>query len=62
MRADYRAGQLMALVYNVHRDRDKDPKGATWQDFFPQDEPEEQTDEQMLEAMMLWAHTTSRAA
>lgn len=57
-RADRRAGEVVAMLYNINRDQDKDPTGARWDDFFPQVEPE-QSDEQMLDAMMTWARVTA---
>lgn len=58
--ADRRAGSVAAMLYNVNRDRQKDPKGATWEDFFPQwkESSGPQTEDQMLGAMMLWARAT----
>lgn len=61
--ADHRAGQIAVMLYNVHRDRAKDPRGATWMDFFPQwkeDRGGPQTDEQMFDAMMIWARVTAK--
>lgn len=60
-RADRRAGEILALLYNVNRDQQKDPKGATWTDFFPEwdESAAEQSDEQMLDAMMIWARATA---
>lgn len=56
---DRRAGEMVAMLYNVHRDQKKDPKGATWLTFFPEHRDETvQSDEEMLNAMMLWARTT----
>lgn len=49
------------MIYNVNRDQKKDPKGATWQDIFPERaDAEQQTDEQMYAAMMLWAQVSTR--
>lgn len=59
-RQDRRAGEIVAMLYNAHRDQKKDVKGATWLDFFPEDKEETvQTDEQMLEAMKMWARVTA---
>ncbi len=33
--ADRRAGEIVAMLYNANRDSKKDPKGATWLDFYP---------------------------
>ena len=58
-RRDRRAGEVVAMLYNVNRDSKKDPKGKDWMTWFPQDavatEKEPQTDEQMLESMRMWA-------
>lgn len=45
------------MLYNINRDSKLDPNGLDWQDFFTEwkEAPEEQTEEQMLEAMMLFA-------
>lgn len=61
-RADRRAGELLAMLYNINRDRTKDPSGADWLDFFPEwDEAAVQSDEQMYEAMLLWTRATAIA-
>lgn len=54
---DRRAGTIVAMMYNLKRDAKKDPKGWTWQDVFPEhkEAPRAQTDEEMLNAMMIWA-------
>lgn len=59
---DRRAGEITAMLYNAHRDVEKDPRGATWWDFFPEwaDPDEPQTDEQMLNAMILWSQMPAR--
>jgi hypothetical protein len=55
-REDQRAGEVVAMLYNINRDGKKDPKGMTWLDVFPENAaPKPQTEEQMLDAMMLWA-------
>jgi alpha-ketoglutarate-dependent taurine dioxygenase len=55
-REDRRAGEVVAILHNIHRDAKTD--AITWLDVFPEhQEPKpEQTDEQMLEAMMMWAN------
>lgn len=59
-RADRRAGELIAMFYNAHRDEEKDPKGMEWQDVFPEwKEDTEQSEEQMLQVMQLWTATTT---
>lgn len=59
-REDRRAGGIIAQIYNMNRDVEKDPKGLDWQDYFTEwkEEPEEQTEDQMFEAMMLWTKST----
>lgn len=58
---DRRAGEIVAMIYNVNRDQKKDPKGATWEDIFPERaDAEQQTDEQMYAAMMLWAQVSTK--
>jgi hypothetical protein len=52
---DRRAGGVIAMLYNVNRDPDKDPKGLDWFDFFPEwREAREQTEEELFEMMMLF--------
>lgn len=46
------------MLYNVNRDTEKDPTGARWDDFFPQ-AVREQSDDQMFDAMMMWARATA---
>lgn len=60
--ADRRAGQIVAMLYNINRDQKKDPAGATWLDFYPEwNEPTgPQTEEQMLDAMMMWVRATGK--
>lgn len=62
--ADFRAGMLMALFFNANRNQEAHPHGKEWTDFFPQweEEPEEQTEDQMLDAMMMWANATAPLA
>lgn len=57
---DRRAGEIAAMIYNAHRDGKKDPKGKTWLDVFPEwkERKPPQTDDQMLEAMKMWARAT----
>lgn len=52
------------MLYNANRDSKKDPKGWNWLDVFPEWKPpvEPQTEDQMLEAMMMWAAATRRMA
>lgn len=63
-RKDQRAGDVLAMLYNINRDAKKDPDGKTWLDFYPEHKPPKkpQTEEQMLEAMKMWAAATSRKA
>lgn len=52
--ADRRTGEILAMLYNINRDRKTDPRGATWLAFFP--EPEKiQSDDEMFSAMMVWS-------
>lgn len=54
-RADRRAGEVVAILYNLNRDTDKDPQGIQWQDVFPEWKEEKvQSDEEIFEAMQLW--------
>ncbi len=55
-RADRRAGEVVAMLYNVNRDGQKDPKGRDWTDFFPEHKPPKKvmTDEEMLDVGMMW--------
>lgn len=55
-REDRRAGEIVALLYNVNRDSEKMPDGIEWTDIFPewkeeQTEGEGQTEEEMLNVM-----------
>jgi hypothetical protein len=56
-REDRRAGEIIAILYNINRDSEKDPKGIDWQDVFLEwkEEPKEQTEEEMLALMQLFA-------
>lgn len=60
-RQDRRAGEIVAMLYNVHRDQKKDATGKGWQDFFPewQQRTPVMTDDQMFEAMQMWARVTA---
>lgn len=44
------------MIYNSNRNQEIDPKGAEWWDWFPiwKEEPEEQTDDEMFAAMMMF--------
>lgn len=55
-REDRRAGEIVAMLYNANRDATIDPKGLEWRDFFPEwkEEPTEQTEDEMFEAMLLF--------
>ena len=55
-REDRRAGELIAMFYNAHRDTQKDPQGIGWTDVFPEwkEAPAEQSEDEMYEAMKLW--------
>lgn len=58
-RQDRRAGGVIAMLYNINRDSDKDPKGLDWEDFFSEwQETTEQTEEEQLQVMQLWAAAT----
>lgn len=59
-RADRRAGEIIAILYNINRDSERDPHGLEWQDVFPEwKEPEkEQTEEEMFATMMLFTKST----
>lgn len=58
--ADRRSGEIVAMLYNANRDSEKDPNGLEWRDFFPEwkPEPQEQTEEEMFQTMMLLAKST----
>lgn len=60
-RQDRRAGEVVALLYNVNRDTKKDPRGIDWLDVFPEwKEEARQTEERMLETMEMWVAATSK--
>lgn len=60
-RADRRAGEIVAILYNLNRDAKEDPRGIDWQDVFPEwkEVPEEQTEEEMLEIVKAFAASTT---
>lgn len=62
-REDYRSGTLAALYANAHRDTKAKPEPFRWDDFFPQHRPpvKPQTDEELLQAMELWAKASARS-
>lgn len=51
------------MLYNINRDRDKDPEGKGWADFYPTHKRElpAQSDEEMFVSMQMWAAMTQRA-
>lgn len=54
-REDRRAGEIIAILYNINRDSIKDPKGLDWQDVFPEWKEEGlQSEDEMFEAMQMW--------
>lgn len=56
---DRRTGEVVAMLYNINRDPDKDPRGMTWIDVFPHWKTEaEQSEEDMLETMLILAKAT----
>lgn len=59
-REDRRAGEIVAMLYNANRDSEKDPSGIGWMDVFGEwkEQPTEQSEDQMFEAMMLWTKRT----
>lgn len=59
-RADRRAGGIMAALYNIHTRASVTDPIQDWQNFFPEwKEPlPPQTEDEMLEAMMLWTKST----
>lgn len=58
-REDRRAGGIIAMLYNINRDSEKDPDGLEWWDFYTEwKEETEQTEEQQLHVMRLWAAAT----
>jgi hypothetical protein len=56
-REDRRAGEVVAMLYNINRDRKKDPKGWTWLTVFPEHQPpvKHQSEDEMFANMMQWA-------
>lgn len=56
-RADRRAGGVIAALYNVHTRTEETDPIRDWWDFFPEwkEEPEEQTEEEMLAVMQMFA-------
>ena len=55
-RADHRAGEVVAMLYNINRDTKQDPKGKDWTHWFPQDPTaEQQADDEMFHAMKMFA-------
>ncbi len=57
-RKDRRSGEVVAMLYNVNRDSKKDPDGKSWMDIYPEHAAaakREQTEDEMLDAMMMWA-------
>lgn len=59
-REDRRAGEVVAILYNINRDSKTDPKGLDWQDVFPEwkEVAREQTEEEMLEMMLEFTKQT----
>jgi hypothetical protein len=59
-RADRRAGGVIAMLYNLNRDPEKDRDGIDWQDVFTEwkEKLPEQTEDELYEAMLLWAKST----
>lgn len=59
-REDRRAGEIVAILFNLNRDVAKDPNGIDWTDVFPEwkESAAPMTDEQMFENMMLHAKRT----
>lgn len=56
-REDRRAGEVVALLYNVNRSDKADP--IDWRDVFPEwKEQTEETEDEMLRAMEMWAAAT----
>lgn len=57
-RADRRAGGVIAMLYNINRDVERDPGGLDWDDFFAEWKLElRQTDDEMYDVMRSWANT-----
>lgn len=63
-REDHRAGEIIAMIYNAHRDSDVDRKGLSWDAWFPQwkQQPDEQTEEDMFEMMQMFATKVNERA
>lgn len=60
-REDRRAGEIIAILYNINRDSEKDPHGIEWQDVFPEwKEEREQSEEEMFAVMQALAEATRR--
>lgn len=61
-REDRRAGEIIAILFNINRDSKAMPDGIEWQDVFPEwkEKPKHQTEEQMLATLKLWAIATNR--
>lgn len=59
-RADRRAGEIFAILYNINRDHKEDPDGMEWQDLFPEwkEAKEPQSEDEMFNAMQMWVTTT----
>lgn len=58
-REDRRAGEVVAILYNINRDSEKDPRGMDWQDVFAEWKEERFEDEdEMFAAMKLFAQST----
>lgn len=53
---DRRAGEVVAMLYNLNRDDTKDPVGWDWTDVFPEwGEPVRlQSEDEMFNAMQAW--------
>lgn len=63
-REDHRAGEIVAMIYNAHRDTDEDRKGLRWYDWFPawKPEPEEQTEDEMFAMMQMFTAKVNERA
>ena len=59
-REDRRAGEIIAILFNINRDAEKMPNGIDWQDVFPEwkEERPEQTEEEMFLVMAGFAKST----
>ena len=58
-REDRRGGEIVAMLYNINRDTEKDPRGIDWQDVYTEwKEEHEQTEEEMLQVMQMFAAST----